>query len=69
MFNQFFRNVFLATEGLRNSVKLLLNIDNGCICLELCYFSTLRSNIIEDMDLSPFYKTKNMILDIYKKFI
>ena len=21
------------------------------------------------MDLSPFYKTKNMILDIYKKFI
>ena len=69
MYNQVFRTTFLTPEVHRNSVKLLLNVENGSVCFQICYYSSIRSNLLSDMDQGFLYKAKNLIVDLYKNFV
>ena len=69
MYNQVFRSTFLRPEAHKNSVKLLLNVDNGCISFQICYYSTFGSNLLCDMNQAFIFRTKNIVLELYNIFV
>lgn len=69
MYNQVFKNAFLNPCTHNNSVKWLLNVENGSICLQICYYSAFRENLIADMDQGMVFKPKNIILDLFHNFV
>lgn len=69
MLNQFLRASFQPILTHNNLVKVVLNNENGSVCLEISYFSALHSSLIEDLDRSFFSRSKNIVSDIYRKFV
>lgn len=65
---EFYRTILLAPESQHSMIKLVLGQYNCSISLKIAYFSFSHSNILQDLAQSEHFQSRNLILEIYKKY-